>query len=302
MGNAVSVWRKYNRQGDMTAAMLSLAPAVIVFGIFNIFPLIYTMYLSLLDWDGLSIQKLFVGLENYRELLTSDLLWNSIKVTIYYTTGIIMLSIPLALLVAFLLNSGIRAQPFYRTLYFLPVVTATVAVAVVWKIILDPGSGYVNVILRQAGISGPSWLRSPIWAMPAVILVGVWKRLGFNMVIYLAALQSIPREYYEAAEVDGAGRLSVFRHITIPLLQPITALLIVLALIDSFLLFDQVYVMTGGGPAGATDVIGFLLYRQAFRYFNLGKASSIAWIMFLIIASATFIQWRLTRFGTKGVT
>lgn len=302
MRNPVSVWRKYNRQGDMTAAMLSLAPAVIVFGIFNIFPLIYTIYLSLLDWDGLSIQKLFVGLENYRELLASELLWNSIKVTVYYTTGIIILSIPLALLVAFLLNSGVRAQAFYRTLYFLPVVTATVAVAVVWKIMLDPGSGYVNVILRQAGVSGPSWLRSPIWAMPAVILLGVWKRLGFNMVIYLAALQSVPREYYEAAEVDGAGRLSVFRYITIPLLQPITALLIVLALIDSFLLFDQVYVMTGGGPAGATDVIGFLLYRHAFRYFNLGKASSIAWIMFLIIASATLIQWRLTRFGTKGVT
>lgn len=297
-----AAWRRYNRKGDLTAAILALAPALLVFGLFNIYPLLDTAYLSLFEWDGLSPQRLFVGLQNYRELLSSGVLWNSLRATAYYTFGVIALSIPLGLGVAVLLNSGIRGTTFYRTLYFLPVVTATVAAAVVWTLMLDPGSGLLNVALRRIGITAPSWLRSPTWAMPAVILVGVWKRLGFNMVVYLAGLQGIPREYYEAAEVDGAGRWALLRRITVPLLAPTTALLTVMALIDSFLLFDQVYVMTGGGPAGATDVIGYLLYRHAFRYFNMGTASAIAWIMFAFIAVATLAQWRLTDFGAKAVT
>lgn len=295
----VAAWRRHNRQGDLTAAIIALLPAVLVFGVFNIYPLFYTAYLSFLDWDGLSIERSFVGLDNYRELLSSGLLWNSLGVTAYYTAGVIVLSIPLGLLIAVLLNSSLRSKVLYRTVYFLPVVTATVAVSVVWKLMLDPGSGYVNVLLRSVGISGPSWLRSPTWAMPAVILVGVWKRLGFNMVIYLAALQAIPRPYYEAAEVDGATNRDLLRYITVPLLAPTTSLLVVMALIDSFLLFDQVYILTGGGPAGATDVIGFLLYRHAFRYFELGEASAIAWIMFIIIGLITLLQWRVTRFGGR---
>src|SRR4051812_21477541 len=173
----ISSWRRNNRQGDLTAAIIALLPAILVFGVFNIFPVLYTFYLSLLKWDGLSMDRLFVGLDNYRNLLGSPVLWNSLSVTVYYTAGITLLSIPLSLAVAILLNSGIRAQGFYRTLYFLPVVTATVAAAVVWKYMLDPGSGYVNVLLRHFGIAAPSWLGSTTWAMPAVILVGVWKRL-----------------------------------------------------------------------------------------------------------------------------
>lgn len=138
--------------------------------------------------------------------------------------------------------------------------------------------------------------------MPAVILVGVWKRLGFNMVIYLAALQAIPREYYQAAEVDGATKRDLFRYITVPLLAPTTSLLVVVALIDSFLLFDQVFILTNGGPVGTTDVIGFLLYRHAFRYFELGEASAVAWIMFIVVAAVTLLQWRITRFGARTVT
>jgi multiple sugar transport system permease protein len=278
-----------------------LLPAIIVFGVFNIIPLGYTAYLSLLKWDGFSIERQFVGFQNFLELLSSTYLWNSLKATIYYTLGVIGLSLPFGLLVAILLNSGLKGQVAFRTLYFLPVVTSTVAASMVWKLMLDPGSGYINVILREIGFSPPAWLRDTHWAMPAVILLGVWKRIGFNMVIYLAGLQSIPREYYEAARVDGATSLAQIRYITIPLLAPTTALLIVMAMIDSFLLFDQVFVLTGGGPAGATDVIGFLLYRYAFRYFDLGKASAIAWIMFIFIASVTLIQWRLSRFGTKEI-
>ncbi|MDT8899442.1 sugar ABC transporter permease [Thermanaerothrix sp. 4228-RoL] len=289
------------RRDEVSTALIALLPAIIVFGVFNIIPLGYTAYLSLLKWDGFSIERQFVGFQNFLELLSSTYLWNSLKATIYYTLGVIGLSLPFGLLVAILLNSGLKGQVAFRTLYFLPVVTSTVAASMVWKLMLDPGSGYINVILREIGFSPPAWLRDTHWAMPAVILLGVWKRIGFNMVIYLAGLQSIPREYYEAARVDGATSLAQIRYITIPLLAPTTALLIVMAMIDSFLLFDQVFVLTGGGPAGATDVIGFLLYRYAFRYFDLGKASAIAWIMFIFIASVTLIQWRLSRFGTKEI-
>lgn len=293
-------WRHYNRHGDLVAAIIAIAPALLVFGVFNIYPTLYSAYLSLVEWDGLSVARKFVGFQNYQELFSSNLVVNSLGVTAYYTAGVILVSVPLALLISVALNSGIHGQTFYRTLYFLPVVTATVAASVVWKLMLDPGSGLLNVALRGIGIAdAPSWLRSPTWAMPAVILVGVWKRLGFNMVIYLAALQNIPREYYEAAQVDGASGWARLRYITIPLLSPTTALLVVMGLIDSFLLFDQVYVMTNGGPSGATDVLGFVLYRYAFRYFDLGKASAIAMVILVIVGAFTFVQWRLSNFGTK---
>lgn len=150
-------WRRHNRNGDLTTAIIALLPAVLVFGVFNIYPLFYTAYLSLLDWDGLSIERSFVGLANYQELLASGLLWNSLGVTAYYTVGVIALSIPLGLVVAVLLNGELgKSRVFYRTIYFLPVVTATVAVSVVWKLMLDPGSGYINVVLRSVGIAAPS--------------------------------------------------------------------------------------------------------------------------------------------------
>lgn len=293
--------RSAYRRDEVSTALIALLPAIVVFGVFNIIPLGYSAYLSLLKWDGFSVERQFVGFENFLELFSSSQLWNSLRATVFYTLGIIGLSLPLGLFIAILLNSGLKGQVVFRVLYFLPVVTATVAASMVWKLMLDPGSGYVNIALREIGFSPPAWLRDPHWAMPAVILLGVWKRIGFNMVIYLAGLQSIPREYYEAAKVDGATSWAQIRYITIPLLAPTTALLMVMAMIDSFLLFDQVFVLTGGGPAGTTDVIGFLLYRNAFRYFELGKASAIAWIMFIFIASVTLIQWRLSRFGAKEI-
>jgi multiple sugar transport system permease protein len=216
--------------------------------------------------------------------------------------GITVLGIAAGLAVALALNRGIRLLPFYRAVYFTPVITSTVAAAVVWKYLFDPGSGFVNVILRSMGLSAPAWLASTIWAMPAVILVGVWKRLGFNMVIYLAGLQSVPREYYEAADVDGAGVWARFRYITVPLLAPITLLLVIMSIIDAFLIFDQVFIMTGGGPLGTTDVIGFFLYRHAFRYFEMGTASAVGWVMFTIIFVITLMQWKLFGFGARGTT
>jgi multiple sugar transport system permease protein len=216
-------------------------------------------------------------------------------VTLAYVAGLTIFSLIGGLAIALLLNTGVRGVTIYRILYFIPVVTATVAAATVWRYLLEPGSGLVNVALREIGIQGPAWLSDPNWALPAVILVGVWKRIGFNMVIFLAGLQTIPRVYYEAAMVDGATSWQRFRHVTLPLLSPITLLVAIMSLIDAFLVFDTVFVMSNGtgGPVGSTEVMGFLLWREAFRYFNLGDASAIGWILFLIVLVVTLVQWRL---------
>lgn len=298
----MSAWyRRHNRLGDLTAAIVCLFPAAVILGVFSLYPIVYSGYLSLVEWDGLAADKPFVWFDNYVRLARSGSLGNSIKVTLVYATGVTAGSLILGLMAAVLLNAAVRGLTLYRTIYFLPVVTATVAVAVVWKLLLDPGSGYVNVLLRSVGVVAPSWLRDPTWAMPAVIMVGIWKRLGFNMVVYLAGLQAVPREVQEAAEVDGAGPFATFRDITLPLLAPTTLLLAILTVIDAFLVFDQIYIMTGGGPVGTTEVLGLLLYRQAFEYFDLGGASAIGWVMFALIAGSSLVQWRFYGAGTREV-
>jgi multiple sugar transport system permease protein len=298
--NPVSAWyRRRNRLGDLSAAVVCLLPAAVVLGVFSLYPILYSGYLSLVEWDGLAADRPFVWFDNYVRLARSGLLGNSVKVTLIYAAGVTLGSLVVGLLAAVLLDRVVRGRTLYRAIYFLPVVTATVAIAVVWKLLLDAGSGYVNTVLRGVGITAPSWLRDPTWAMPAVILVGVWKRLGFNMVVYLAGLQSVPREVQEAAAVDGAGPAAVFRDVTLPLLAPTTLLLAILGVIDAFLVFDQIYIMTGGGPVGSTEVLGLLLYRQAFDYFDLGGASAIGWVMFALVAGASLAQWRFYGAGTR---
>jgi multiple sugar transport system permease protein len=276
---------------------LFLLPTIVVLGTFNFYPALYSLYLSLFEWNGLSPTREFVGLANYARLLASGEFWNSLRVTLLYAGGVTLLALALGLGVAVLLNQPIRGQTLYRVLYFLPVITPTVASGVVWKYLFDPIQGVVNRGLGGIGITGPSWLSDPSWALAAVVVVGVWKRVGFNMVVYLAALQGIPKTYYEAAQLDGAGPGQRFRHITLPLLAPTTFFLVVTALIDAFQVFDLVYVMTSGGPLGGTDVLGYYLYRQGFRYSELGFASAVAYVMFALIFMVTLMQFRLTRGG-----
>jgi len=292
-------WRHANRQGDLSAAALALAPAVLLFAIFNIYPLLYSGFLSVMDWNGFSPERTFVGLDNYRAIFASSQFRNALTVTLKYTVGVTVLSVVLGLVIAVLLNADIRGRNIYRLIYFLPVVTSTVAAAVVWRYLMTPGTGYADVFLRNLGVTPPSpaWLRNPDWALRIVILVGVWKRLGFNIVVFLAGLQNIPKDFYEAATVDGAGTVQRFRHITVPLISPITLLLVIMSIIDAFLIFDVVYVMTDGGPVGTTEVVGLLLYRQAFRYFNLGDASAMGWVIFAIVFVVTLIQWKF--FGAR---
>lgn len=289
------------RLKELPTALIFLLPAIAILGTFNFYPALYSLYLSFFEWNGTAPTKTAVGLQNYSRLLSSGEFWNSLRVTAVYAGGMTVVSLALGMLVASLLNQPIRGQAVYRALYFLPVVTPTVATGVVWKYLFDPSQGVINRFIETFGVGGPNWLSDPKWALLAVIMVGIWKRVGFNMVVYLAALQGIPRSYYEASRLDGANTWQVFRFITLPLLGPSTFFLSVTALIDAFQVFDLVYVMTSGGPLGSTDVIGFYLYRYGFRYYELGFASAIAYVMFLLIFIVTIVQFRLSRGGGSNV-
>lgn len=285
------------RFAQLPTALLFLLPAVVVLGVFNFYPALYSLYLSFFEWNGLNPTKDAVGVANYARLLASGEFWNSLRVTAVYALGMTLGSLALGLLAATLLNLDIAGRAVYRALYFLPVITPTVAAGVVWRYLFDPSQGVVNQLLARVGVDGPAWLVTPGWALLAVVIVGVWKRVGFNMVVYLAALQGVPRAYYEAAQLDGAGPWQTLRHITLPLIAPSTFFLSVTALIEAFQVFDLVYVMTAGGPLKSTDVIGYYLYRYGFRYYELGFASAIAYVMFAIIFVVTLVQFRLSRGG-----
>ena len=294
-------YRKRNRLGDLNAALILVVPTLIVLGVFTLWPIIYSGYLSLIQWDGLSQDRPFVGLDNFVRLWQSGELAQSVQVTLIYTFGVAVGSVAVGLAVALMISRLAHGQSLYRSVYFLPAVTATVAISVVWGLLLDPGSGYVNVALRQVGIQGPNWLRSTTFALPAVILVGIWKQLGFNVVVFLAGMAAMPKEVFEAAEVDGAGGWKIIRSVTFPLLAPVTLLLLIMGVINGFLVFDQVFVLTGGGPLGTTDVLGMLLYRRAFQFFDLGGASAVGWVMFSLVAAITLVQWRFYGTGARGI-
>ena len=205
-----------NRKGDLSAALVLVTPTMVVLSVFTIGPILYSGYLSLLHWDGFSADRAFAGVDNYVDLWRSGELGNSLKVTAMYTLGVSLGSLVAGLFVALLIDHVGRGASIYRAVYFLPTVAATVAVSVVWKLLLDPNRGYVNTVLRGVGISGPNWLRSE-WALPAVMVVGIWRRIGFNTVVFLAGLRSIGEDVNEAATIDGAGTFRRAWYITIPL-------------------------------------------------------------------------------------
>jgi multiple sugar transport system permease protein len=239
--------------------------------------------LSFTQWDLLTTPK-FVGMANFRQLLSDNEFWSALNHTVTFLLGYIPLVMVFGLLLAVALNSQIPARSFFRAAYFLPVVTSWVAVALVWKWLLNPNYGLINNLLFD-----------PNWAMPAVILTSVWKDVGFVMTILLAGLQGIPREYYEAASIDGAtGRQQLF-HITIPLLMPALFFALTISLINSFQVFDQVYVMTNGGPAGATTVLVERIVKYAFSFSRMGYASAMSWILFVFIFLTTIVFSRLQR-------
>lgn len=281
-------WRRY------ATLALFLGPSLIGLLAFTIGPIGASLGLSFTNWDLLRPPQ-FVGVRNFERMLSDAEFWRTLRHTLTFLVGYIPLVLTAGLLLAVLLNSAIPFRQAFRAMYFVPVVTSWVAVALVWKWLFNPTFGPINNLLGTFGITGPAWLFDPVWAMVAVIITSVWKDTGFIMVILLAGLQGIPREYYEAASIDGANRLQGLRFITVPLLAPAMTFCLSISLISSFQVFDQVYVMTEGGPAGATQVLVERIVAHAFSYSRMGYASSMSWVLFLLIFAVTFFFYRLRR-------
>lgn len=288
-----------SKRRDRLTAYLLIAPAFLLFGVFTFYPLLWSANISLTSWDGLNAVKQYVGLSNYTNLFGDPEFRNSVKVTVFYVVGVTAASTVLGFLLALLLQRRARGAGIYRTIFFSPVVTATVAAAVVWQLLFDPFSGFFNVVARAVGLPGWNWLSDPNLALFAVSVVGVWKRAGFAMIIYSAGLASLPTSCYEAAAIDGASGWKLLRHLTIPLLKPITSVVLITGVIDAVQVFDHIFVMTSGGPIGSTNVLSLYLYNQGFRVFHLGYASAVGWVLFAIVLAVTVLQWQMRK-GDRG--
>jgi multiple sugar transport system permease protein len=268
-----------------------LAPSAIPLIAFTIVPMITSAWVSLHEWNLIKGMT-WVGLDNYRNLLsgpdTRMVFWH----TLLYVAGYLPLVYVGGLILALVLNRRMPGQAFFRAAYFLPVVTSWVVVALVWKWLLSPSNGLVNHLLGSLGIGQPGWWTDPAWALPSVILASAWKDLGFVMVILLAGLQAIPGDVLDAASVDGASGWRRFWHITLPLLSPSTFFVVVISLINGFQVFDQVFVMTGGGPDDASQVVVGRIYDLTFRYGRAGEASALSWLLFAVILLITAVQIR----------
>lgn len=281
-------------------AFFFLAPALIAIGIFFFIPVIAAFVLSFTDFDIYSLGNWkyarLVGIKNYIDLVNDPLFWKALTNTLYFLFVGGPLSIAMSLATALLLQSKVvRFKGIFRTAYFAPVVTTLVAVAVVWRFVYHPRFGLLNYALSFVGIDPIDWLGDPHWAMPAIILLAVWKNFGYNMIIFIAGLQNIPQELYEAADIDGAGKWQQFTAITIPMLAPTTLFITIITMIGYIQLFAEPYVMTQGGPQDATLSIVLMMYEQGFRWWNMGYSAAVAFILFAIILVASLIQTWLSR-------
>jgi multiple sugar transport system permease protein len=283
---------------ERRAAVFFLAPALAVILLFFLLPVAASLLLSITDFDIYALADIrnirIVALRNYRELLGNALFWKALGNTLYFTVVGGPLTVVVALAAALLVNSkAARFKPLFRTIYFAPVVTTIVAVAVVWKYLYHPRYGLLNRGLELIGIGPIDWLGDPHWSMPAIILLAVWKNFGYTMIIFVAALQAIPEELYEAARIDGASPLQQFRHVTLPMLAPTFLFVGIITAIGYLQIFPEPYVMTRGGPVNSTLSVVMLMYEQGFRWWNMGYAAAVAFVLFLFIGVATILQLRL---------
>ncbi|MDC9824863.1 sugar ABC transporter permease [Devosia sp. ZB163] len=276
------------RQRYLALAVL-LGPSLAGMFVFLMLPVASSFVLSFSSWDLIG-EIQWIGLDNYWKALADPAVLGALRNTVTFIAGYMPATVGIALGLALLLNRRIRGRVVFRAIYFVPVVTSWVAVSLIWKWLLNPQYGLVNVALGWLGFKGPGWLFDPQWAMTGVILTSIWKDIGFVTVIYLAGLQDIPEHLYEAASLDGATPWQRFRHITLPMLMPTTFFVTTISLISSFQVFDQVWVMTQGGPAGATSVMVELIYKNAFSYYQMGYASAISWVLFALIFAVTIAQ------------
>ena len=286
---------------EARAAMLFLAPGMALITLFFILPVCAGFFLSLTDFDLYSLGDVgntrLVGAANYGSLLANPLFWRALRNTLYFSFVGGPLTIAVALAAALLLNAKLaRFKAFFRTIYFAPVVTTIVGVAIVWKYVYHPRVGLLNRMLEAVGITGPDWLGDPRWAMPALILLAIWRGFGYAMVIFLAGLQNVPEELYEAARIDGADAWKQFWHVTVPELGPTFVFVGIITAIGFLQVFAEPYVMTpDGGPLNATLTIVMLMYREGFRWWNMGYAASVAFILFALVLLATLANVLIRR-------
>jgi multiple sugar transport system permease protein len=286
------------------AAWLLAAPALIVIAVFFFLPVCAALALSLTDFDLYALASLknlrFVGLDNYLQLLRTPLFWKALANTFIFVVAGVPLSIAASLGAALLINSKLAwFKPLFRTVFFAPVVTSMVAVAVIWRYLYHTRYGFINYLLDGLGIAPVDWLGDPHLAMPAIVLFAVWKNFGYNMIIFLAGLQCIPPDLYEAAELDGARRLAMLRHITLPALAPTMFMVSLLTMTGYFQLFAEPYVMTRGGPLQSTVSVLYFMYEQGFKWWSLGSATAVAFILFVLMFGVTLLQLRFAGRGLE---
>ena len=291
-------WRRVLR--DMRkqwTAYLFLAPIFLLFSVFTVFSVGYAFYLSFHKWNILEPAKPFVGFDNYARLFEDERFHEATLNTLYYTAVSVPVTIVLGLAVALLLNNQIRARGIFRTMFYLPVITPLVIASIIWKWVYNGDYGLLNYYLMQINVIDEPvlWLSDPNLAMPSVIITSVWKGVGFAMVVYLAGLQSIPEDYYDAAKIDGATGWRRLTDITIPLLSSTTLFLFVISILGSFQVFTQIFIMTNGGPLGKTRTIVWYIYTTAFKDFNMGYAAAMAFALFAMMLVFTLLQFRFLR-------
>ena len=286
---------------DQKWSFLFIAPVVILFAVFVLGPVIASFYWSFTDYNGINAPK-WVGLANYRNILTNDpRFWKSIKNTIFYTVGVIPPGVALSLLLAISVHQKIRFKNFFRAVYFIPSVTSVIALSVIWKWLFAGGKyGLINYALIFMGFKPIDWLMSPTWTLPAIMIMSIWAGLGYNMLLFLAGLSTIPPTVYEAADIDGAGRLEKFWHITLPLLKPTMVFVVIMSFIASFQVFERIYIMTesefgiGGVLDSALTVVAYL-YEMGFRKFQMGYAAALGYIVFAVVFTATLVNIRFVK-------
>ena len=283
------------KKGGLWTALLFLSPTLVVVTTFIVFPILFSFYLSFHQWNLFQSSHEFIGVENYVRMFSDAEFWLVFRNTIVYTIATVPVNMALSLMVAFLLNKKIAGKKFLRAAFFTPVIISSVAAAVIWRWVFDPNLGLVNYAIQALGFSAVNWFNEPAAAMTALVIVGVWKSFGVNMILFAAGLSGIPEHYYEAAEIDGAGAWGKFWRITVPLLSPTTLFILVLSIIGSFQVFDLVYVLTYGGPLGSTKVLVFYLYEHAFQLFNMGYASAVAYLLFALLFVLTLAQIKAFR-------
>lgn len=279
---------------ERLTASLFLAPDVVGLLVFVVLPILAALLISFTNWNALGTPR-WVGLVNYQRLLSDPQFWSSLRVTAIYTVVYVPLVFAVSLGLAVLANQRLPGIGLFRTIFFVPVVLSLVVTGLMWRFIFDEQVGLLNYALSLVGMAPRAWLGDVNLALPAIIVVSVWINMGYYMTIFLAGLQDIPREFYEAARIDGANAWHAFRRITLPLLRPTSLFVLVVTLIGSFQVFDQIWVMTKGGPADATQVTVIYIYKQAFQYLSLGYASAIAFALFLVILVISLAQFWLLR-------